>query len=142
MMGSFALDISRFVQKTGLKPDVVLRKLAFTAYRNLILKSPVDTGRFRASWRIGVDVVDLSTYPEVTHKGIAQGGYADPPPDDSGVQAVIGTAKFGQVIFITNNLPYAQPLEDGSSKQAPQGVLAITMAELRSGFQATVNSVK
>lgn len=41
-------------------------------------------------------------------------------------------AKIGQKLFITNNLPYAKRIEDGYSKQAPAGMVKVTIAEFDS----------
>jgi hypothetical protein len=72
--------------------------------------SPVDTGRFRASWQVG--------------ENAAPGGIA-PPGDYSGTAPLqrIGYQheKLGNIYSVHNNLPYAEPLADGSSKQAQPG---------------------
>jgi len=41
------------------------------------------------------------------------------------------------VIYLTNNLPYAQRLEEGYSQQAPAGMVALTIQE----FQAIANEI-
>ena len=72
--------------------------------------SPVDTGRFRASWQVG--------------ENAAPGGIA-PPGDYSGTAPLqrIGyqQEEMGNIYSVHNNLPYAEPLADGSSKQASPG---------------------
>ncbi len=44
-------------------------------------------------------------------------------------------------IYIMNNLPYARALEYGHSKQAPAGVVRITLAEVDSYVEAAVRSL-
>jgi hypothetical protein len=72
--------------------------------------SPVDTGRFRASWQVG--------------ENAAPGGIA-PPGDYSGTAPLqrIGyqQEEMGNIYSVHNNLPYAEPLANGSSKQADPG---------------------
>jgi hypothetical protein len=68
--------------------------------------SPVDTGRFRASWQVG--------------ENAAPGGIA--PPGSYPAAAPLsrigyGEEKIGNVYSVHNNLPYAEPLANGSSKQ-------------------------
>lgn len=48
----------------------------------------------------------------------------------SAAEAVVANAKPGEALYIQNNLPYIELLENGSSKQAPSGMTAIAMAEL------------
>ena len=72
--------------------------------------SPVDTGRFRASWQVGENSAP---------GGIAaEGDYPKAPP-----LSRIGYSQeqVGNVYSVHNNLPYAEPLANGSSKQAPAG---------------------
>ena len=72
--------------------------------------SPVDTGRFRVSWQVGENSAP---------GGIAaEGDYPKAPP-----LSRIGYSqeKVGNVYSVHNNLPYAEPLANGSSKQAPAG---------------------
>lgn len=147
---SFAQDIGVFVKKTGVAADMVLRKLALDGYRSLVLKSPVDKGRFRASWRVAINVVDSTSQPEPPVGGPqspAVVAYVAAQAAAHAVnlakfQALINTATFGSTISITNNLPYAEPLENGHSKQAPQGMLKITFAEITTSFAATVRAVE
>jgi hypothetical protein len=68
--------------------------------------SPVDTGRFRASWQVG--------------ENAAPGGIA--PPGSYPAAAPLSRIgysqeKVGNVYSVHNNLPYAEPLANGSSKQ-------------------------
>lgn len=72
--------------------------------------SPVDTGRFRASWQVG--------------ENAAPGGIA--PPGDYGSTPALTRLGYqqerpGNIYSVHNNLPYAEPLANGSSKQAPGG---------------------
>jgi hypothetical protein len=75
--------------------------------------SPVDTGRFRASWQVGENAA--------TGGIAAPGSYGSAPP-----LARIGYSqeRIGNVYSVHNNLPYAEPLANGSSRQtsgAPGG---------------------
>lgn len=163
--GNFAASISTFVEKTKVNADYVLRKIAMDCLEGVIMKSPVDTGRFRASWRVGINSVDLSveeapppkTKPKQGRSTDAAGrmivtkaGESNEPPKVSySLEATLSdgaskieTAKFGDSITVSNNLPYAERLENGWSQQAPQGMLKLTFEEVKAGFEATVEAVK
>ncbi len=135
----FAADITSFCNKTGLKADVVLRKIGLDALAGLILMSPVDTGRFRGSWRIGIDQTDLTTLPADFNRkrdnGMAE--TARQTATNNGT-AAIGKAKFGQTILLTNNVPYGPKLEGGSSTQAPDGVVRPTFIRIKAGLSRLV----
>jgi hypothetical protein len=75
-------------------------------------KSPVDTGRFRLGWQVGENAAGSTPPPPGNYSGI-------PPMQAYNYQA--GQEKLGNIYSVHNNLPYAEPLADGSSKQAQPG---------------------
>ena len=72
--------------------------------------SPVDTGRFRASWQVGENSAPGGIAAEGSYNGI-------PPLSRIGYSQ----EQIGNVYSVHNNLPYAESLANGSSKQAPAG---------------------
>jgi hypothetical protein len=72
--------------------------------------SPVDTGRFRASWQVGENAAPGGIAPP--------GNYGTTPPL---TRIGYGQERMGNVYSVHNNLPYAEPLARGTSKQAPAG---------------------
>ena len=86
--------------------------------------SPVDTGRFRASWQVGENAAgayDAGPQQEAT------GAYKDQtePPGKLTPPALrrmnYSKERPGNIYSVHNNLPYAEPLANGSSKQANAG---------------------
>lgn len=77
-------------------------------------------GRFKGNWQVGLGTQNEST---------------DSPPDKDGIGAegrakvVLDGWKPGQTIWMTNALPYAKALEYGHSKQAPGGMVRLTVQE-------------
>lgn len=139
----FKLQIDKFVRATGLRADIVVRKIGFDLYAEVLRRSPVDTGRFRASWRIGVQRADLSIEPPRSSKPEAQGDLGSAP---TGAEMAVATsklasAKFSDTLFITNNVIYAGRLEYGHSRQAPRGVMRVSVAHVVREFNKTVKSV-
>ncbi len=88
--------------------------------KNIINKSPVDTGLFKSSWRTSLNKPDLQS---------GEGASAGLIPVTSG-------AEINDIIFFTNHLHYSMKLEYGWSKQAPFGMVRITIAN----FQKYVDS--
>jgi hypothetical protein len=68
--------------------------------------SPVDTGRFRVSWQVGENAAPGGIAPEGNYSGI-------PPLSRIGYSQ----EQVGNIYSVHNNLPYAEPLANGSSKQ-------------------------
>jgi hypothetical protein len=89
---------------------VLLKKLALNIDKNVVMATPVDTGRARANWQVQIN-------------GPAQGELEKEDPSGAvtiamGQTAIMGV-QHGQAIHITNNLPYVVYLNDGTSTQAP-----------------------
>ncbi len=73
-------------------------------------KSPVDTGRFKLSWQVGENAAP--------GKGKPPGNYSGDAPIE---RIGYSQEKIGNVYSVHNNLPYAEPLANGTSKQASPG---------------------
>lgn len=127
-MGQFANDLSAFEAKTSEKLDLAVRKIALELFSRVILKSPVDTGRFRANWQVAIGVLPNGTLELEDKTGQATINAAT--ARTAGVEA-------GDIIYLTNNLPYAQRLEGGYSLQAPAGMVSLSVQE----FQAIANEI-
>ena len=86
--------------------------------------SPVDTGRFRASWQVGENAAgtyDAGPQQEATG---AYKGQTEPPgkPTPPALRRMnYSRERPGNIYSVHNNLPYAEPLANGSSKQAAPG---------------------
>lgn len=118
-MSNFNADLARFIKKTDLAADVVVRKVALQVYAGVTKKTPVDTGRARANWNMSVGSVDYSVDEEATKVQ----------------RPALKKGDGEKAIYITNNLPYIQVLEEGSSTQAPNGMVEVTLNEVRSQFR-------
>lgn len=126
---TFALDVSRWVEKTGLRMDVVVRKVALDVHRSVVLATPVDTGHARGNWQVAINLApdaELNVKDPTGAATIAKGA------------TVLATLKAGDVAWIANNVAYILPLEYGHSKQAPAGMARITVARFRAMFSKAV----
>ena len=120
MAGSFAIDLEKFSAKTERRIDKVIRWVGLELLRRIIMRSPVDTGRFRGNWH-----VTLNDAPREATLVIDPIGSTTIEEGDR----VISGFDLGDSIFIVNNLAYAEALERGHSQQAPAGMVAITLSE-------------
>lgn len=127
-MGWTGVSPAQWVMKTDQKMDLAVRKIALEMFSRVILKSPVDTGRFRANWQVAVGSVPDGTLSLEDKSGTATVNKAT---------AATAGVKSGDVIYLVNNLPYAQRLEDGYSGQAPGGMVGLTVQQ----FQQVVRQI-
>lgn len=120
-MRQFEVDLDDFAKKIGATRKAVFQKATLDIWNGITLKTPVATGRARSSWNVAVGNPDPSIPPE--------GERGMPAPPD--VKRVDGN----QVVWITSNLPYIEPLEHGHSQQAPNGMVTLTIAEFLAEIQ-------
>lgn len=157
---TFRLQVAAFAEKMGIRLDLVARKVALTAFDSIVIRTPVDTGRARANWTMTIGSSRQSSAANETLF------------DKSGemtrarAQAVLADYRCGPPIWISNTLPYIVPLEFGGypdpvqfgswvkgqgyviksdggySKQSPQGMVRLTVAELNASLAAAVAAAK
>lgn len=103
-------------------PEKVIRGTLFGLAGRIIKRSPVDTGRFRNNWQASVNTINTATTNSVDRSGASS---------ISEARKTIESLKMGGTFYLSNNLPYARRLEYGWSKQAPNGMLRRSVAELQ-----------
>lgn len=109
---SLTIDIKRFAGMTEKQADQYVRLICLHLMSDVVLGTPVDTGRARGNWQASIGT-PLTNATEKTDKDgnstIASGS------------AAVKQAT-GNIFYLTNNLPYIYRLEfEGHSKQAPHG---------------------
>lgn len=131
---SFTLDLSAWARQLDSNLDLVLQKVTIEILSRIIEKTPVDSGRARANWQVALNVVP--------------GGYDDNAFDKSGGTAISKgqaeaiKAQAEDSVYIINNLPYILKLEEGSSTQAPSGMVTITVQEFTGIVAGAANNVR
>lgn len=140
---NFVADISAWVTKAKIAPTLVVRKVLFDMANAVVLRTPVDTGRLRASWQFGTDEI-----PSAAPAGLES---------LNELMAATLQAEAGHVHYIVNNLPYASVIEyglypnppthptgktvGGYSTQAPAGMVRITVVEMQQFIAQAVQEV-
>lgn len=145
---SFSTDIAKFVAKTTRKNNAIVRRIVVDLGTSLVMKTPVGEpslwgnpesapegyagGAARANWQYG-----NGEMPESVLDLIDKGG-------NSTINRIIGGVKASpaaSIHWIANNLPYMQRLETGWSKQAPQGMLRLTVLEFEPTIRDALKNV-
>lgn len=108
MAGTIQLgDMGDYVNQ---QMEKLLRVVVLDVDARLKMESPVDTGRFRASWQVGENSATGGIAPD--------GSYPSAPPL---TRLGYSWEKLGNVYSVHNNLPYAEGLANGHSIQAING---------------------
>lgn len=134
------------VEQTKQNLEKTVTASIFELTQRVVKRSPVDTGRFRANWlpsarmpRKQIIYDEIKDFNQVANRALPE---------------IIKAVRSGQSFFLVNNLPYAKVIEyglypnpvklgtknpktkvyeirstGGFSKQAPSGVVRITVRE-------------
>jgi hypothetical protein len=97
-------------------------EIAEKVFVGVVERTPVRTGQLRASWRASLGSVDTS---KVFHTDPAS---PLPPPIFP-----LKVVPVNSIIHISNSHKYVIPIEFGHSKQAPYGMVRVTLASLGLG---------
>lgn len=138
---SFAVDIANFVKKCGANADLVTRNVVLDIGKSLVEKTPVGDaeywahpappgyvgGHARANWSHSTGNQVIQEIDEIDKSGNAS---------NNRIAASVPMNAGGKVHFIQNSVPYIIPLEEGHSRQAPNGMVALTQVE----FQDMINT--
>lgn len=123
----FQLDLSNFGKLVPEKHRLLCGAITMRVLSGVVYKSPVLTGAFRGNWQTSSGTPSSGTLPvrslgEVLSEGVK-------------IAASVGNFPF---IWVGNNLAYGPRLEDGWSKQAPAGMVELTLVEIQN-FVNTVS---
>lgn len=121
----FELAIDRFADLGDEEFLKLTRAVNLQALRGLVLRTPVDTGRARGNWQTTV------RQPAAGEVERADKGGGEAVADGANL---VSRLELFEDTWLTNNVPYILALEDGSSQQAPSGMLAATMESLEAQF--------
>jgi hypothetical protein len=162
---SFEVDIRKFAAKAKDNADQVVGSTMFDIVKAIDEKSPVGNpsnwkdwkegsiadnadhwlvksgfvkegyagGHFRGNWQLGIGSLPSGTIDGVDPTGVAtvMKAYSKIPKKAA-----------GHIYYYANNLPYAIPLEEGHSHQAPNGMVALTQVEFQGMIQRALSELK
>jgi hypothetical protein len=111
---AFARALDKLVDQAQDHASEIIRKSLIDTTQNIIDDTPVDTGRLRAGWHLDTNFDSDDVPPE------GQESYPKPETQDPG-----HNSDWQWEIF--NNLEYCTVIEDGWSRQAPQGMVAVNL---------------
>ena len=147
-----------------MKPDVgrrqfrrlileTMKEVAFEIHEKIVDRTPIDTGRAKASWRLNPDKADPTIEPILADRLFPSGAVRekaslDEHPLFSSQAEAVARAQQQKIslpekIVISNNLDYITKLEEGTSDQAPEGMVKVTVTPgaVQSMFDRAIGKV-
>jgi hypothetical protein len=123
----FNIDLAQVRSRLQGHVLTVQKKLAFNLLEGVVIMTPVDTGRAKGNWFVTILAPRLD--------------YDWAKSDPTGQETInAGTAELQRLqnygaIYLTNNLPYIVPLEKGHSRQAPAGMVRVSLDRVAAGLR-------
>lgn len=103
------LKLMALVDQIG---GIFLEEIGYRVRRELAHKTPIRTGRAAASWNAALNTPNL-------HAKTSSYNNPDRAPYDG--QINLKGARGVDIVYVTNNVPYIERLNSGSSKKVPAG---------------------
>lgn len=146
-MSRFFTDLKAFADKTKVNMNAIVYKTVLDIGTRIVMRSPVGDGnawkhkppkgyvggRFRGNWQYGDGAIPNGIVRTIDASGQLSIGR---------ITAGLKPDAAGRVHYLVNKLPYAMPLETGWSKQAPAGMVDVTVREFESIVKRAVDEVK
>jgi len=117
---------SNFALNVLKNADDHLKKIVGDTLQQVIVRSPVMDGEFRASHK-----VTLASPQTAYEKGFDLSGNTTL---EEGLK-IASTAKIGGLVYIQTLSPYGDKLENGHSQQAPNGVYVLSFQLIASKYK-------
>lgn len=131
------VDFAALAQAVNLTIEQAIRYTALRVHNGVIEKTPVDTGRARGSWGLSLGSPGTYELPEGNYG--PDGGAQRARAEQQNLDQLTGENP--QDVWIFNNLPYIEALENGHSQQAPLGMVAVTLAEVEAEIGAQLDAI-
>ena len=114
---SFSNQLKKFNKDAAEAADRTVRAIKFELFNSIIFDTPVDTGRARGNWQTKTGapptgLVDRRYGPKAAKEAESNLGHGD------------------CTTYMTNNLPYIEQLENGSSGKSPEGMVRKNIARI------------
>ncbi|MCO1337103.1 hypothetical protein MO867_22525, partial [Microbulbifer sp. OS29] len=117
----FSASIKQFNEDALAEADRLYRATNIELFNSVIRDTPVDTGRARGNWQTTTGDLAQSSSLRLDRSGA-----------EAQAEVIQKVGGLDKVNYLTNNLPYIQPLEYGHSKQAPAGMVRRNVLRIKS----------
>lgn len=105
--------------------------IAGRIYSGVVLKTPVLSGHARHNWMPSIGYPVTEELEGVFGGEVTGDGLTDTEITKmQRVQRKIEAAPLGEAIYLSNNVPYIELLENGRSNKAPHGMVEVTIVEV------------
>jgi hypothetical protein len=131
-------SVEELEKATIIKITRAVRVGAITTFQNIIIGSPVDTGRFRSNWQCSINTPITTVLDQEIRKDAHGKPVKNQFTNTTDVAEKTNDYTLDGAMFLTN-LPYAQRLANGWSQQRSSGWIDV---EVANGKKAVADAIK
>jgi len=125
----FLADLEAFDDEVEAELVQFHKKVALSFLQEVVAKTPVDTGRAQSNWRTGVETVPTGVLPSAGTSRQA----AFERAEKEALNAFTSLKPFS-IVWVTNNLPYIEPINTGHSAKASPRWIERSLQDVESKF--------
>ncbi|QOJ34055.1 MAG: hypothetical protein HRU82_03420 [Nitrospira sp.] len=137
-LATFGKELDKFEEEVAIEHSNVCARAAIVLFAKIVSRTPYRTGQARSSWQIAIGAPNRNVnvpgnYPQYAEPSAA---YALAVAEATHILASYKFSLLGfkPAIWITNRLRYIPFLERGTSKQAPAGMVRLSVEEVKVNF--------
>lgn len=116
-------------QQVAKNANFLVQRVATKFLETVVDQTPVDSGKAITNWLVGVGYSPRGYYESLYPGTEGNTATANRRAAKSEGKAKIKSRTTGRTIYIANNAPYIQRLNDGYSAQAPAGFIEAARVE-------------
>lgn len=119
MSKSFEIRINERAKQVLNSTERMVKKVTLLIHGGLTSDTPIDTGWAASNWLLNIG--GPVTKPHGSREKV------DYSKSQKGANEILSYKLSSGPIFLSNNVPYMESLNDGSSTQAPKGFIEATI---------------
>lgn len=136
---TFSSMVSKFAKAAPEQANAVIRKSTLELFTDIIMDTPVKTGRARGNWQVSFGSPASGVLDE---RGDKESDNKTSSPTAGVITDALNSDRTTSVIFLTNNLPYIKKLEYGYSKKSPRGMVRKNLLKANATLLKNIMAVK
>lgn len=129
-----SVNLDAWLAKSEKAARLKFVDVCLEAAERIVDRTPVDTGFCRSMWSVSIGSPPIAAPVDRPDGFAAAKGGAAGRAALGRIEASILGVKLEQQVWLYNATKYAPALENGSSGQAPHGMVGITVQELRAKY--------
>ena len=133
--------VKEFLRMPGRRANELKRLAIIKAYDRLSRQSPVLTGRYRWGFNCSINGIDY-TVPSPAPKEYVKNKTVYYKLDEERAKKAFASVEMGDNLIVSNSLPYAEVLENGHSKNTPNGIFRVVIPQLKEDMKKIIANIK